>query len=205
MVVSLKIGVVGIQGSISEHVNSMKKVFNKYHINGNIFIVKNKYDIKLIDALIIPGGESTTISNFLLQLGIFDEILLRINDKNLPIMGTCAGCVLLSSELINETKKISLLKAMNMKVMRNGFGRQRDSFEKKININQSDKPFNAVFIRAPKIDKIWGNCYSISKINNNIVFARQDIYLALSFHPELTNDLRVHEYFLNIIRDHIKN
>ena len=73
MVVSLKIGVVGIQGSISEHVNSMKKVINKYHINGKIFIVKNKYDIKLIDALIIPGGESTTISNFLLQLGIFDK------------------------------------------------------------------------------------------------------------------------------------
>jgi len=204
MVVSIKIGVIGIQGAISEHVTSMSKVFKKYQINGKIFIVKNKFDIKSIDALIIPGGESTTISKFLLQLGIFNEILTRIDENNLPIMGTCAGCVLLSSELVNETKEIYLLEAMNMKVIRNGFGRQRESFEKKIKINSLEKPFNAVFIRAPIIDKIWGGCKSISRINNNIILAREDIYLALSFHPELTKDLRIHEYFLKIIEDHFR-
>ncbi len=203
MVISLNIGVIGIQGAISEHVNSMNILFKKRNIKGNIFLIKKKQDIKLLDALIIPGGESTTISKFLVKLGIYDEILKRIKKKNLPIMGTCAGCVLLSSELSNEKKEIKLFKAMNMKVIRNGFGRQRESFENQVNINNSIKDFNAVFIRAPIIEKVWNNCFALSMINNNIIMARQEKYLALSFHPELTNDLRVHEYFLKMIEDNI--
>jgi 5'-phosphate synthase pdxT subunit len=182
----------------------MNKLFHKKDINGKIILIKNKSDVKKIDALIIPGGESTTISQLILKLGIFNEILIRIRDKNLPIMGTCAGCVLLSSELENETKEINLLKAINMKVLRNGYGRQKNSFEKKIIIKNFDKPFNAVFIRAPVILKIWGNCISYSKIDNDVVFVREDIYLALSFHPELTNDLRIHEYFLKMIINYKK-
>ena len=91
-----------------------------------------------------------------------------------------------------------------MKVIRNAFGRQRESFENDIFINVLEKPFNAIFIRAPIIEKVWGKCDVISKIDNNIIMARQDKYLALSFHPELTNDLRIHEYFLEIIEDHLK-
>ena len=204
MVISLNIGIIGIQGAISEHVHLMNKIFKINHINGKIFFIKNKFEIKSIDALIIPGGESTTISKFLLNFGIYDEILNRINENDLPIMGTCAGCVLLSNEIANETKEISLLKAMDMKVIRNAFGRQRESFENDIFINVLEKPFNAIFIRAPIIEKAWGKCDAISKIDNNIIMARQDKYLALSFHPELTNDLRIHEYFLEIIEDHLK-
>jgi 5'-phosphate synthase pdxT subunit len=204
MVRSLNIGVIGIQGAISEHVNSMKKIIKKHHISGNIFIVKNKFQIKSIDALIIPGGESTTISKFLINLDIYSEIKKRINKNNLPIMGTCAGCVLLSSELKNESKDINLLKAMNMKVIRNAFGRQKESFENEIKIDVLEKSYNAVFIRAPIIEKVWGKCSAISKINNNIIMAKQDKYLALSFHPELTNDLRIHEYFLKIINENLK-
>lgn len=203
MVVSIIIGVVGVQGAISEHVKSMNNVFKNYAIDGSTIIIKNKYDIKSIDALIIPGGESTAISKLLIRLGIFNEILLRIKAKNLPIMGTCAGCVLLSSELTDYSGEINLLQAMKMKVLRNGFGRQKFSFEKKIFIDTLEKPFNAVFIRAPIIEKIWDNCNSLCKINNKIIFARQDIYLAASFHPELTTDLRIHEYFLKIINNHI--
>ena len=199
MVTSLKIGIIGIQGAISEHIIAMSKVLNKNNINGNIVIIKNKYDINSIDALIIPGGESTTISKYILQLGIYDELLKRIKYQNLPIMGTCAGCVLLSKKIENESKDICILKAMDMKVIRNGFGRQKESFEKKIELIGFNKLYNAIFIRAPIILETWGNCKVLSKINNNIIFARQDIYLALSFHPELTNDLRIHEYFLKII------
>ena len=118
-------------------------------------------------------------------------------------MGTCAGCVLLGNELLNEKKDIKLLKAMNMKVIRNAFGRQKDSFENEINIEYLSKPFNAIFIRAPIINEVSGKCYSLSKIKNKIIMARQDKFLALSFHPELTNDLRIHEYFLDIIKDNI--
>jgi 5'-phosphate synthase pdxT subunit len=205
MVKSLNIGIVGIQGAISEHVNSMKNTIKKHDISGNIFIIKNKFEIESIDALIIPGGESTTISKFLVRFGIYNEIKKRIKKNNLPIMGTCAGCVLLSSELKNETKEINLLKAMNMKVIRNAFGRQKESFENKIKIDQFEEPYNAVFIRAPIIDKVWGKCYIISKINNNIIMARQDKYLALSFHPELTEDLRIHEYFLKMINESLNS
>jgi 5'-phosphate synthase pdxT subunit len=202
MVISLDIGVIGLQGAISEHINIMKKIFKKKKINGNIFIIKNKKEINNINGLIIPGGESSTISKFLLKFGMYNEILKRIEKNNLPIMGTCAGCVLLANELLNEKNDIKLLKAMNMKVIRNAFGRQKDSFENEINIKFLRKPFNAIFIRAPLIKEIYGNCYTLSKINNNIIMARQDNFLALSFHPELTNDLRIHEYFLDII---IKN
>lgn len=204
MVVFLRIGIIGVQGAISEHMHIMSKVFIKNNIKGKIFLIKSKNDIKNIDALIIPGGETTTISSLLIKLGIYDEILIRIKDKSMPIMGTCAGCVLLSNELENESKDIKLLKAMNMKVLRNGFGRQKFSFEKKINIKNFDEPFNAIFIRAPIIKEIWGDCEIYSKIGNNIVFAKEKIYLALSFHPELTKDLRIHQYFLQTIVDYIK-
>ena len=204
MVKSLKFGIIGIQGAISEHVNSMNKIFKKQNINGNISIIKSKNEINLIDALIIPGGESTTISKFLFKLGIYNKILNRIREKNLPIMGTCAGCILLSSELSNNTKDIKLLNAMDMKVIRNAFGRQKESFEKQIKFEMFNKPFNAIFIRAPIIDKVWGNCKILGKINNNIIMTQQEIYLSLAFHPELSNDLRIHEYFLKIVNDFYK-
>jgi len=204
LVVFLRIGVIGVQGAISEHIHILSKVLIKKNINGKIFIIKNKNDIKNIDALIIPGGETTTISSLIQKLGIYNEILIRIKDKSMPIMGTCAGCVLLSNELENESKDIKLLKAINMKVLRNGFGRQKFSFEKEIDIKNFDEPFNAIFIRAPIIKKIWGDCEIYGKIENNIVFVKEKIYLALSFHPELTKDLRIHEYFLQIIVDYIK-
>ena len=88
---------------------------------------------------------------------------------------------------------------MDMKVRRNAFGRQKESFEQEIKIDGFDKPYNAVFIRGPIIEEVWGNCKPIAKIDSKIVIARQNKFLALSFHPELTDDLRIHKYFLNII------
>ena len=199
MVKCFEIGIIGIQGAISEHIISMKKTFKKNKKNGNVFIIKNKNDLEKIDALILPGGESTTISKILNKSGIFNNLYSKIKEENLPVMGTCAGCVLLSSDISNDGEKIKLLSVMDMKVKRNAFGRQKESFETNVKIKGFSKPYNAVFIRAPVIEKVWGNCEILSKIDEKIIMAKQNNILAISFHPELTDDLRIHKYFLDMI------
>jgi len=199
MVRELSIGIIGIQGAISEHISSMKGALKEANTSGNVFIVKSKEEINDLDALLLPGGESTTISKELYRSGLHDAILKGIKEKNLPIMGTCAGCVLLASEISYDAKDIKPLKAMEMQVVRNAFGRQKESFEKEINIEGFADSYNAVFIRAPIIKKIWGNCKALAKIEKKIIMARQGNVLALSFHPELTRDLRIHKYFLDMI------
>ena len=199
MVKKISIGVIGIQGAVSEHITSMEKALKETNTSGEVFVIKNKDQMKKVNALILPGGESTTISRELHKTGLTDVICDRIKNGSLPVMGTCAGCVLLASELSDNEKDVKLLSAMNMKVKRNAFGRQRESFEKNINIKGFDESYNAVFIRAPVIEKTWGNCEVLAKIENKIIMARQDDLLALSFHPELTDDLRIHRYFLDMI------
>ena len=200
MVKKISIGVIGIQGAISEHVTIMQNTLKTTDTPGTVFIVKNLGDINKIDALILPGGETTTISKILYKLGLHTAIAKKIKENNLPVMGTCAGCVILASEIIDDIKDdVKLLHAIDMQVERNAFGRQKESFEKNINIEGVHHPYNAVFIRAPVIRKIWGKTKVLAKINKKIVMARQDNLLALSFHPELTNDLRIHNYFLDMI------
>ncbi len=199
MVKELAIGVIGIQGAVSEHVNCVKRIFREDNItNGKCFVIRTKEEIRDIDALILPGGETTTISRVLYKSGMYKEISKRLMGKNLPIMGTCAGCVLLANKLINDTKDVKLLGAMDMAVERNAFGRQRESFEQIIEIPDFSEPYNAVFIRAPIIRKVGKNCEVLAKIDKKIVMARQNNILALSFHPELTNDLRIHRFFLDM-------
>jgi 5'-phosphate synthase pdxT subunit len=199
MVRKLSIGVIGIQGAVSEHEKILQKTYDATNISGNIIIVNHKEQIKKINGLIIPGGESITISKILVKLNIYEEILKRIKDNSLPIMGTCAGCILLANNLVENTKDVKLLNAIEMKVKRNAFGRQKESFESIINIEGFHNPYNAVFIRAPIIEKVGGKCKILSKINNKIIMTRQDKYLALSFHPELTDDIRIHKYFLDMV------
>ena len=199
MVNKINIGVVSIQGAISEHITSMQKTLEEKNTPGKVFTVKYKEDLDKVDALILPGGESTTISKILDILDLYNIIIKRISENDLPIMGTCAGCVLLANELSEEVKDVKLLKAMDMRVIRNAFGRQKESFEKNIDITGFSKPYNAVFIRAPIIEKVWNNCKTLAKIDKKIVMARQNNLLALSFHPELTDDLRIHKYFLQMI------
>jgi len=199
MVRKLTIGVIGIQGAVSEHVKILQKTYNKTDIKGNIIIINHKDQIKKIDGLIIPGGESTTISKILVKSNIYDEIYKKIKDNNLAIMGTCAGCVLLANALVENNQDIKLLKAIDMTVKRNAFGRQKESFEYNINIDGLSKPYTAVFIRAPSIEKVGNKCKILSKIDKKIIIVRQDRYLALSFHPELTDDIRIHKFFLDMI------
>jgi 5'-phosphate synthase pdxT subunit len=199
MVKKTSIGVFGAQGAISEHVSSMKKALEENNNSGDVFVIRNKKQLNEIDALIIPGGESTTISKILHNSGLYEAILKRIKNGDLPIMGTCAGCVILASKVSDNSKEVKLLSAMNMQVKRNAFGRQKESFEKNIGIKGFSKPFNAVFIRAPVIEKVWGKCEILAKIDKKIIMAREDSFLALSFHPELTDDLSIHKYFLDMI------
>ncbi|KYK20820.1 hypothetical protein AYK21_05510 [Thermoplasmatales archaeon SG8-52-2] len=199
MVKKITIGIVGIQGAISEHIFSMKNAIKKFNINGEIVIVREPHHIENIDGLIIPGGESTTISNLLYKSGLYQKILKKIKEGILPIMGTCAGCVILASRLSDNLNDVKLLSAMNMKVKRNAFGRQRDSFEYNISIDGFMDPYNAIFIRAPVIEEVWGDCKILAKLDDKIVMAIQDNFLAISFHPELTSDLRIQKYFLEMI------
>jgi 5'-phosphate synthase pdxT subunit len=199
MVKKVSIGVLGIQGAISEHITSVTNALKETNTSGEVFFVKYKKEIDGIDALILPGGESTTISKNLYKSDLHDAIIKRIEENSLPIMGTCAGCVLLAKELVDNNKDLKLLHAMDMQVERNAFGRQKESFEKNITIAGFSEPYNAVFIRAPTIKRVWRECKVLAKIDKEIVMARQDKFLALSFHPELTDDLRVHKYFLNMI------
>ena len=195
----IKIGVIGIQGDVSEHVIMMQKTLKETNTPGEVFIVKTKENIDEIDALILPGGESTTISKILNKSGLHTKIQKRIKENNLPTMGTCAGCVLLAKKLTDTYGDVTLLEAMDIQVTRNAFGRQKESFEKNLRIDGLHSMFNAVFIRAPVIEKTWGNCKPLAKIDKKIIMARQGNLLALSFHPELTRDTRVHKYFLDMI------
>jgi pyridoxal 5'-phosphate synthase pdxT subunit len=177
----------------------MNRVIQEGKQKGKAILVRQPRDIDTCDALIIPGGESTTISRILINTGMHDTILQRMKQDDITLMGTCAGCVILAKELTDIKGDVRLLQAMDIQIERNAFGRQKESFERSVMIKGFKTPYNAVFIRAPIITKIWGTCEVLATVGKEIVMARQKNYLALSFHPELTNDLRIHRYFLEML------
>jgi 5'-phosphate synthase pdxT subunit len=193
------VGVLSVQGAVSEHLASLHTIFAEEGQSGKGILIRRPHDIDKCDGLIIPGGESTTISRILVNSGLYDVIIQRMKQNTIVLMGTCAGCVLLAKELTEQREDVWLLHAMDMQVERNAFGRQKESFERPIKITGFSSPFPAVFIRAPLITKVWGSCAVLATVEKEIVMARQDNYLALSFHPELTNDLRIHRYFLQML------
>ncbi len=153
-----------------------------------------------MEALIIPGGESTTISKLLIEFGLMDTIV-ELALGGVPIMGTCAGCVLLAKKGYEEVERTGtrLLGLMDMEVVRNAFGRQKESFEASLDIKGLDEAYPGVFIRAPLIKNMWGDCKAMASLGDNIVMAAQDNLLAVAFHPELTRDTRVHEMFFDML------
>jgi 5'-phosphate synthase pdxT subunit len=199
LVAIVTIGVLSFQGAVSEHLTIMNRIFKEERQRGKTILVRQPHDIDACDALIIPGGESTTISRILDNSGMHDAIHQRMEQENIALMGTCAGCVILAKELVDTNADVRLLQAIDMQVERNAFGRQKESFERSIAIRGFTAPYNAVFIRAPIITKIWDTCQKLATVDEKIVMARQDNYLALSFHPELTDDLRIHQYFLEML------
>ncbi|MFH1100511.1 MAG: pyridoxal 5'-phosphate synthase glutaminase subunit PdxT [Methanobacteriota archaeon] len=190
---------LSIQGAVSEHIQMFTRALQKTQRKGTVSAIKEPKDIDMVDALVLPGGESTTITRVLMQTGSYTRIRKRIEHDDLAILGTCAGCILLAKELTQTDEEVTTLQAMDMQVERNAFGRQKESFEHPISFQGFSTPFPAVFIRAPIIKKVWGDCTPVAYLQKNIIAAKQGHYLALSFHPELTSDLRVHTYFLEMI------
>jgi len=196
----VRVGVVGVQGDVSEHVDAVRRAIRSGGFSADAIAVRRLSDLQRVDALTIPGGESTTISKLLVKFGLFEEVHRRA-EAGMPILGTCAGCILLAKEGDDEVSKTGtkLLGLMDMAVDRNAFGRQRESFEADLDVTILDRPFHGVFIRAPAITRTWGRCTPLAKLGDRIVLARQDDLVASAFHPELSGDLRIHEWFLGLI------
>jgi len=196
----MRIGVIAIQGNVEEHIDSLKSALKQANREAQILKIKHKGLVPSCDALIIPGGESTTMGRFMEREGIACEIK-NASQSGVPIMGTCAGLVLLAKygdEQVEKTNQ-SLLGLMDIKVNRNAFGRQKESFESIIDFVGFKEPFRALFIRAPCITDCGKDVEILSTYNGVIVAARQNNLLALAFHPELTDDPRIHHYFLKMI------
>ncbi|MEM2611867.1 MAG: pyridoxal 5'-phosphate synthase glutaminase subunit PdxT [Thermoproteota archaeon] len=198
----IKIGIIGLQGDIEEHEKSVMQACSRMGVDCNIVRVKKSESLKDIDCVIIPGGESTVIGGLLLRSGIFPELKRRISD-GLPVFGTCAGLVLLAKKVrdrvLGDTGQ-QTLGVLDVEVERNHFGRQRESFEVFLNIPCIEGgPFKAVFIRAPVVTSVWNNTEVLATFENNIVFVREDNIFAASFHPELTEDTRIYEFFLKSV------
>ena len=182
----ISIGILDLQGDVSEHFIALKKALKKMDIKSDIIRVKTVSDLSKCDGLIISGGESTVIGKLMDKT----NMKLAIIDQNIPVMGTCAGLVLLATE---TDYKQPLLGLIDMKVKRNGFGRQKASFEEEIEIFGSK--YRGVFIRAPYVEELKEGVI-IAKLRDKIVALASGKHIATAFHPELTNDTRIHEYFI---------
>jgi 5'-phosphate synthase pdxT subunit len=195
------IGVIGVQGDVSEHVDAVARAMREAGKPGEATTVRRREDLDRVDALTIPGGESTTISKLLVKLGLFDEIVRRAREEAMPILGTCAGCILLSKDAGSQAEKTEtkLLSLMDMAVDRNAFGRQRESFEADFEVEGLEKPFHGVFIRAPAILRTWADCKPLARYKDRIVLAQQKNLIGAAFHPELSGDLRIHRGFLDLV------
>ncbi len=193
----MRIGVIAIQGNVEEHVNAIKKALRQSNLEAEVIKIKHSGLVPMCDAIILPGGESTTLGRLMEREGIADEIK-KVAFAGVPVMGTCAGLVLLAKygDMQVERTKQPLLGLMDIHVNRNAFGRQRESYECQVEFKGLELPFNAVFIRAPAITECGENVEILSKCSDLIVAARERNMLALAFHPELTDDLRIHHYFL---------
>lgn len=190
----IKIGVLNIQGDVSEHFNMIRNVFKNLNINGEAVLVKDKKDLESLNGLIIPGGESTTISRLIKKKNIEDILVERVKNNEMGIMGTCAGAIIISRDTGDE--RVKPLDLIDIKIKRNAYGRQYSSFQVNLNIKYFDSPFPAVFIRAPIIESVGKDVEILSTYNNDIVFVRKNNVFALTFHPELTNDYRIHKLFI---------
>jgi 5'-phosphate synthase pdxT subunit len=193
-----RIGVIAIQGDVEEHVIALEKTLAERGAQGEVIKIKHRGMVGSCDALVIPGGESTTIGRLMQRENILAEIKTAVEECELPILGTCAGMVLLAKEGDEEVAKTGqpLLGLMDVKVKRNAFGRQRESFEVLLKMSIFEEPFPAVFIRAPALTKASDDVEVLATFDKLIVAAKQRNMIALAFHPELTEDRRIHHYFL---------
>lgn len=188
----MKIGVLALQGAVAEHIRSLESA------GAEAVAVKRVEQLEELQGLVIPGGESTTIGKLMRNYG-FMEAIKDFSAQGKPLFGTCAGLIVLADEI--EGQEDAHLRLMDMTVARNAFGRQQESFETDLDVKGIDEPVRAVFIRAPLIKKVGAGVDVLSTYRDEIVTARQGHLLAVSYHPELTDDYRLHAYFVDMVKE----
>ncbi len=187
---------IGFQGAVSEHVSAMERALAG---RGSVVEVRRSGIVPDCDGLVLPGGESTTISRHLDRTGTGEEIK-HAAGSGVPIMATCAGLVIISSEVERETR-FEPLGLLDVKVKRNAFGSQRESFEADLDVAGFQSPYHAVFIRAPAITDRSDTVEVLAEVDGLAVAVREENLIGLAFHPELTTDLRFHDIFLDLVRE----
>nr|WP_205516934.1 pyridoxal 5'-phosphate synthase glutaminase subunit PdxT [Paenibacillus sp. SYP-B3998] len=187
----IKIGVLALQGAVAEHIRGIEKA------GAEGVVIKKTEQLADIQGIIIPGGESTTIGKLMRTYG-FINALRQFSAEGKPVFGTCAGLIVIAKEITGQPE--AHLELMDITVARNAFGRQRESFETDLSIKGIDENVRAVFIRAPLIEKVGAGVDVLATYDGQIVAAQQGHLLAASFHPELTDDFRMHSYFLDMVK-----
>ncbi|MFY9794576.1 MAG: pyridoxal 5'-phosphate synthase glutaminase subunit PdxT [Candidatus Nitrosopolaris sp.] len=207
MKTKISVGVLGIQGDVEENKTVAEEALNHTNTKGDVKVVRYAEEIEKIDGLILPGGESTVITTLAAVQGAILHTIRRRIDEGMPVLGTCAGMIMLAKRaydrIVGETKQ-QLLSKMDIVVERNAFGRQKDSFEAKINmqiLGKNNNSFKGVFIRAPVVIEIGVDVDIIAKFNDRIVGVRQGNLMGTSFHPELSGDDRIHKQFIKTVLD----
>lgn len=184
------IGVLALQGAFSSHVECLRA------LGCDAREVRTVRDLQDLDGLILPGGESSTMSQLLESSGLFDAIVVKLA-AGLPVFGTCAGMILLADHILDGRDDQLCFHAIDIAVRRNAFGRQVDSFEADIVTNVGT--FHGVFIRAPRIEHVGEGVQVLGTLNEEPVLVRSGNVIAASFHPEIAGDTRLHEYFVSSI------
>ncbi|QPK80524.1 pyridoxal 5'-phosphate synthase glutaminase subunit PdxT [Schaalia sp. ZJ405] len=191
------IGILALQGDVAEHVRALE-------VSGARAVpVRRRSELEAVDGLVIPGGESTTMSKLLLAFDLFEPVRSRI-DAGMPVWGTCAGMIMLASSVLDGRDDQRSFGAIDMVVRRNAFGRQVDSYEEDLEITGIKDPYHAVFIRAPWVESTGQSVEVLARVGNAadgpIVAVRSGQAMACSFHPEIGSDTRMHELFVEMVR-----
>ena len=188
------VGVLALQGAFRAHAERLLT------IGAHVAEVRTPTQLESVDALVMPGGESTTMSNLLTSSGLYDPIAERIAD-HLPVFGTCAGMILLAEKILDGRPDQQSFRALDITVRRNGYGRQINSFETDLAIDGLDDPFHGVFIRAPRVESIGPDIEVLARHEDDPVLVRRGNVMAACFHPELTIDTRLHEAFVEHLQE----
>ena len=188
------VGVLALQGAFEAHQHVLRD------LGVETVQVRTSADLELVDALVMPGGESTTMSHLLQTSGLFDAIDARLK-QGMPVFGTCAGMILLAKVVLDGRSDQRSFGAIDIDVKRNAYGRQIDSFEADIALDGLVGDFHAVFIRAPQVSRIGEDVTVLARHKEDVVLARQGSVMVASFHPELTNDARIHSMFIGLLQE----
>jgi pyridoxal 5'-phosphate synthase pdxT subunit len=197
----IRVGVLAVQGAVGEHLDALRRAATKRAWDVEAVAVRTPKDLASVHGLVLPGGESTTISRLLRSGQLQDAVVARAKTGDLAVFGTCAGLILLSSKAVREAqvkgKDVELLGLLDAEVDRNAFGRQKDSFESALKV-EGVGTMPAVFIRAPVVTKAWAPTEILAQNERGIVAVRKGRILGTAFHPELTEDTRLHEWFIEM-------